>query len=79
MLFDDGFSLVLYNHNVDLCGDATLYLVLFFQYEFVYLIDCVSDDGISLLFCNHNLNIGMECLSFMNQILLDLEVFYFLH
>ena len=59
--------------------DDTLYLVLFFQYEFVYLIDCVSEDGISLLFCNHNLNIGIECLSFVNQILLDLEVFYFLH
>ena len=58
--------------------DATLYLVLFFQYEFVYLIDCVSDDGISLLFCNHNLNIAIEWLSFMNQILLELEVFYVL-
>ena len=57
--------------------DATLYLVLFFQYEFVYLIDCVSEDGISLLFCNHNLNIGIECLSFMNQILLELKYFTF--
>ena len=66
MLFDDGFSFV-------------LGALLFYQYEIVYLIDSVSEDGISLLFCNHNLNIGMECLSFMNQILLDLEVFYFLH
>ena len=74
MLFDDGFPW---------CFIITMltcvYLVLFFQYEFVDLIDCVSEDGISLLFCNHNLNIGIECLSFVNQILLDLEVFYFLH
>ena len=43
----------------------TLMLVLFCRYEFVYLIDCVSEDGISLLFCDHNLDIGMECFTFI--------------